>query len=330
MAKTTVSPGQAYIQARQELASQGLDHHNIDKLISKSGLESILADVPALTTYFRMAASSLRAITDWDFTSKAVAGAVSGPESFREYYQNDVNNPVAMRDYIPAKYFNNPQLFVDDGILSPEQAQALTALLGNGPPPAADGEGTSGSGGGKNYGTAGGGGKAYSTGTKAYGTGTKAYGDNPPPTFSGGGGFSSTGGGNFEFGEFTTNVNMDRERNYINTLQGDPNYGLLQMVLGSEGDFRSVGASIVGQLQQVRAAKEGILTAMSNLDPTDPAQARKLTMLQNEMQNMGTSERELMDRMGIAQRTKDEMVSMIKSMMDVNFKTAQAIISNTK
>lgn len=359
MAKTTVNPGQAaFIQAQKELASQGVEHGQIDKLLSKSAVEEVMRDVPALRNYFGVALKGLYNITQWDYdfvSSKAISGSVQSPDHFKEFYTNDVSKPVPLRDFVPLKYFENTQLLVDDKIFNQEQANALQMLLhGEGQPsaPGDDAEDSPssqpgyGGGGSKNYGTGYGSGSAGNVGVgKAYGTagGGKAYetkslgGGGPPgpPPMPPGAGYGGPTGGGYgggygsDYGTPTT-PNMDRERDYISSLNHDPNYGLLQMVFTTDYDSRGFSASILSELQRIRAAESQINDLMAHIDPKDPNGAAKLRDLSFRLQQSGTSERELMDRLGTAQRAKDEMITLVKAMMDTNFKTMQTIISNYK
>lgn len=355
MAKTTVqNPGQAaFIQMQKELASQGVSAEHIDRLLTKSGgIEEVFKDIPALRGYFSNAAKVLAQITQWDYdfiATKAVPGAVAAPGEFKEYYQNqyDVPAPVAFREYIPAQYFENPQMFVQQNILSQEQADAMQMLLhggGNAAPAQGEpvdwsqpsggdtgGQGGQGAPGSKAYGTGGtGGSKAYGSGSsKAYGSG-KTYAGGGPPGPPPGGGYGGGPVGGYGYGDVPSQPDMSKERDYINTLSNDPNYGLLSMFYFQDYGFRSFGASVMQQLERVRQQKAQLTQFLSNLDPTDPRQAQQLRLLTQQQSDLGTTERELMDKLGIAQRSKDEMVSLIKSMMDTNFKTMQTIISNTK
>ncbi len=150
----------------------------------------------------------------------------------------------------------------------------------------------------------------------------------PPPPPPGSGGFQNPPmGSQAQIPDWTQG-----EESYLNAnfSPGDPYYGSFESLFGSENWYRSMAGTAMSNIQQIRGAKQAILAELAGLDPSKPADAKKLYILQQKLGDMQQSERQWLDNISMAQKANNERKEYIKSILDVFFQTNSAIIRNMK
>ncbi|MCE9626131.1 MAG: hypothetical protein K8R69_11900, partial [Deltaproteobacteria bacterium] len=69
---------------------------------------------------------------------------------------------------------------------------------------------------------------------------------------------------------------------------------------------------------------------LQTLDPSTPEGARRISMLNYEMQEINNTRSERMDKLMTCKRFQDELVTMVKGMIDIQFRTTDAISKNMR
>lgn len=147
----------------------------------------------------------------------------------------------------------------------------------------------------------------------------------PPPPGNYGG---STGSGSVQM----PNQAMGTEQAYLdsNFSADGPFYNMFETLFGSENWYRSLAGNALGSIQKIRDAKQKIMAELAGLDPTKPADAKQLYILQQQLGEMQQSERQYLDNISAAQKANNERKEYIKSILDIFFQTNSAIIRNLR
>jgi len=123
-----------------------------------------------------------------------------------------------------------------------------------------------------------------------------------------------------------------QEQSYLNSnfSPGDPYYSSFETLFGSENWYRNVAGSAMSSIQQIRDAKQQILAQLAGLDPTKPADAKQLYILQQKLGDLQGTERQYMDNISMAQKANNERKEYMKAILDIFFQTNSAIIKNLR
>ncbi len=342
MAKPFIGGNQEiYARLRQSFEAAKIDQAQIDKILSsKVSLDAILADQPNLAQYFRNAAAAFQALVDSDFDRKATRASVLPPENFKEFYgpERDTSKGQLWVERMDPKYFSNPQYLVTEGIMTPQQVESLKKAMSQGcfaEMQAQSGkvswdDDQAGEGHGKAYGS--GHSKAYGSGSdshaKAYGSG-KSYGTGappppppPPPPPSGGsypGGSTNPSGGQY----------TQAERDYvINNVQDTPVYGLFPPLLDREEKARGIVMSTFDRMHQRQELRNQIMMDINNLDLTTPEGQRQFYILKQKSEELGQGDKEDYDMMVRVNQLQNEFVNLVKTIMEIQYKTLERAVSN--
>lgn len=352
MAKTTIRDSfniQAQMQA--SLKEAGIENRAaLDKLMSKTTIEVILRDAPAVYNYFKLANIGLWAMLE-PKDLRAVRGEPQSPQEYREYFDNQNPQPTPYFNVIPYQDIFNPQALGEKAGFKPEQTEAYAQILqgsGNGGEQGAtwsdvEGQGAQGGGyGGGGYG--GGTGKAMSTGGsygsgKAMSTGgspqSKSLGAPPPPPGMGGpgGGYvpppPMPGAGGPGYGDpgfnYDPTAGTQQGRAYVEqNLYNDPSYGWFQQLFGRQDFVTGIYMAGASELDKIRRARAEITEALANADP------KQVMLLNAKMQDISSREREITDKMMRAQHYQNEFVNLVKGMIDIQMRTTDAIVRNMR
>jgi len=355
MAKTTIRDSfniQAQMQA--SLKEAGIENRAaLDKLMSSTTIEKILSDAPAVYKYFKFANIALWAMIE-PKDLREVRGSTPTPEQYREYFDNQTPQPTPYFNFIPYQDFFDPQALGQKAGFKPEQTAALAMLQQEpaGSPASASWEDVEGQGGAPYGGPVGGTGKAMSTGTPYYGGGTgKAMGTGgapqskslappPPPPGMGGapGGFpppppgpGAMGAGGGMPPGWDPSAGTQWARDYVDTyLANDPSYQGFQALFGRSDMTNNMIAGLMEEQAREDQIKQRILTELQTLDPRTPEGARRITMLNYEMQEINQSRSMRMDKMMTVKRYFNEFVSVFKDLMDIKNRSLDTISKNMR
>ncbi|HEX5033067.1 MAG TPA: hypothetical protein VFW62_01185, partial [bacterium] len=223
-------------QMQDALRGAGIDQAALDKLMSSTSIESILADRPAVYSYFKLAALGLSNVVDPQQYYE-VRGSIPTPDQYREYYDNQNPQPTPYFNMIPVKDLFNPEALGQSAGFTQDQVFAYGKLLAG---PGNGGQGATWDdvqGGG----TPGGTGKAMATKSLAPPGGAPGYGGTgpvPPGGFAPGGPSTGYPGG------FDPTAGTQEARGYVDAnFQGDPSYGWFLQLFNRQDFVTGIYAS---------------------------------------------------------------------------------------
>lgn len=153
----------------------------------------------------------------------------------------------------------------------------------------------------------------------------------PPPPPPPSGGYRGNAQGQGPGPQMPSNA-VGMEQSYLNSnfSPNGPYYGMFESLFGSENWYRNLAGNALGNIQKIREAKQQIMAELAGLDPSKPADAKKLYILQQKLGDMQQSERQWLDNISTAQKANNERKEYIKSILDIFFQTNSAIIRNLR
>ncbi len=326
-----------YQEGLKRLQTEGLDLNTIDSLLLDRGIEAILSDNIAVNTYFRNASNAHQDLLyrfDKENPPKLWASPPPGPTAYKNYfYQNDTSQMTHGVHWVHPEILFNPDRAQTEGYYSKNMATAMKNLMD----PEKIREAM-------NFevnrvqaqGATGGKALARAPGTKSYGTapGTKDYELPGAPPGGGSGGFGGVPpmGGMPGPGGYPNLENVDwvaNERAYFGTMSPDnPMSGWLNMLLEPVGNARSSIAHDAMTLDQLEQQSHYYTGLMANIDPTSPEGQRDMAVLNRQIGELSENRRMLMDKIGQAVKNQNDMMTFVKSIMDITYQTLRGISQN--
>lgn len=360
MAKTTIRDSfNIQAQMQQSLKEAGIENRAaLDKLMSSTSIEKILADAPAVYNYFKLANIGLWSMIE-PKDQRTVPFETPTPDQYREYFDNQTPQPTPYFNFIPYQDIFNPEAMGQKAGFKPEQVEAYAMILhGSGKEGGSstawsdvEGQGAQGAGSYPSGGYGGGTGKAMSTGGsygggsgKAMSTGgspqNKSLGAPPPPPGMGGAsgayappppGSGGGVGGASPLSGMDPSMGTQGARNYVDqNLYNDPSYGWFQQLFGRSDMTNGIIAGLMEEQTREDSIRQKILTELQNLDPRTPEGARRITMLNYEMQEINQTRSQRQDKMMTVKRYHDEFMNVVKNMIDIQMRTTDAIVKNMR
>ncbi len=128
------------------------------------------------------------------------------------------------------------------------------------------------------------------------------------------------------------NNSMSTEQSYLDSSfsPDGPFYNTFQTLFGSENWYRELAGNALGSIQKIRDEKQKIMAELAGLDPSKPADAKQLYILQQRLGEMQQTERQYLDNISAAQKANNERKEYMKSILDIFFQTNSAIIRNLR
>ena len=327
MAKTTIGQHNVIAeQMRANLEKAGIDNATLDKLITQQTLDKVLADHPAVTQYFRLAAQGYQALIGYPESFKTARGEGPDLAEFRECftgnYSIDTSKGIPFVDKIESKVLFAPDQLAKVAGFNAEEKHAYEMLLKYGmgvdesaAPQAAQQDWIP----EEDVPQTGG---AYRPMGKAMATGnTKALGGLPAlPTVN---------GGNYKNGGYDA---IRAQQDYIrnNLLQGVQGAGWFEAIFSRQISYRDVSTQALNQLEKIRQAREGILSDLQNIDMSTPEGMRQSYILQQKVSQCGDDERTCMDNIRQAQTYYQQFNELVSSIMKEQMNALKNIAGNIK
>jgi len=125
-------------------------------------------------------------------------------------------------------------------------------------------------------------------------------------------------------------VDMAEEFVRRNFDPNDPRIDGLKMLFRSQSWYRNISGNLLGKLYDLRQAKKDIMAQLAGIDASTPEGAKRLYVLQQQIGDLQTDERQIYDMVSQAQKANAERVELLKSLGEIVSQTTKAIIANMK
>ncbi len=125
-------------------------------------------------------------------------------------------------------------------------------------------------------------------------------------------------------------VDMAEEFVRRNFDPNDPRIDGLKMLFQSQTWYRNISGNLLGKLYDLRQAKKDIMAQLAGIDASTPEGAKRLYVLQQQIGELQTDERQIYDMISQAQKANAERVELLKKLGEIASEAKKAVIANMK